>query len=87
MITIDSKGFVQCLLPIYLNVFVLSLNTFVIIYSNTFEGSARPIRDFFLYYAISAAYNSNIYYVMGVSRNAAPKNDVILRKTSITFAQ
>ena len=25
--------------------------------------------------------------IMGVSRNVAPKNDVILRKTSITFAQ
>jgi len=56
-------------------------NTNVTIYSNRYEGSARPLRDFFLYYAISAAYNSPIMH------NAAPKNDIILRKTSLAFVQ
>ena len=35
-------------------------NTFVTIFSNKFDMSARPLRDFVPYYAISAAYNSPI---------------------------
>ena len=38
------------------------INTFVTIYSNRIDGSARPIRDVFPYYAISAAYNSPIMH-------------------------
>jgi len=49
------------LLTVY-GVCINDVNTCVTIYSNKLDMSARPLRDFFPYYAISAAYNSPIMH-------------------------
>ena len=61
-------------------------NTFVTIYSNKLDMSARPLRYFFPYYAISAAYNSPIMHNGRLAQYRALKGRHSTKNIIYTFA-